>query len=157
MTEKPDLLTFEDFTPGRFGSYGPRDVTREEIIDFAREFDPQPMHLDEEAAKASMLGGLAGSGWHICAIVMRMLYDGFLHRAASLGSPGVSETKWLAPFRPGDSLMLDVDVMEARPLKSRPGIGLVTFKMSVRNADRPVCEITSPIMIGCRGISQAKA
>ena len=114
MTEKPDLLTFEDFAPGRFGTYGPRHVTREEIIGFAREFDPQPMHLDEAAAKASMLGGLAGSGWHICAIVMRMIYDGFLHRAASMGSPGVNETKWIAPFRPGDDLMLDVDVVETR-------------------------------------------
>jgi len=81
-------LTFEDFKPGRFGSFGPRRVTREEILAFAAEFDPQPMHLDEEAAKRSMLKGLSGSGWHLCSIMMRMMFDGFIGRTASLGSPG---------------------------------------------------------------------
>lgn len=151
MTEKPDQLTFEDFPQGHVGRFGPRSVTRGEIIDFAREFDPQPMHLDEKAAQASMLKGLAGSGWHICAIIMRMVFDGFIHRTASLGSPGVSETKWLAPFRPGDELMLDVDVVEARLSQSRPGIGIVTFRMSASNAAGPVCEVISPILVHCRG------
>ena len=107
-------LTFEDFPPGRFGTFGPRHVTREEILAFAAEFDPQPMHLDEEAAKQSMLKGLSGSGWHLCSIMMRMMFDGFIGRTASLGSPGVNELRWLAPLRPGDDLMLDVDVTEAR-------------------------------------------
>lgn len=151
MTEKPDQLTFEDFPVGHVGRFGPRPVTRQEIIGFAREFDPQPMHLDDEAAQASMLKGLAGSGWHICAIIMRMVFDGFIHRTASLGSPGVSETKWLAPFRPGDVLMLDVDVVEARLSQSRPGIGIVTFRMSASNAAGAVCEVTSPILVRCRG------
>src|SRR3977135_1037565 len=93
-------LTFEDFPPGRFGTFGPRHVTREEILAFAAEFDPQPMHLDDEAAKRSMLGGLAGSGWHLCSIMMRMMFDGYIGRTASLGSPGVNELRWLAPFRP---------------------------------------------------------
>src|ERR1700749_4393548 len=107
-------LTFEYCKPGRFGSYGPRHVTREEILAFAAEYDPQPMHLDDEAAKHSMLRGLAGSGWHLCSIMMRMLFDGFIGRTASLGSPGVNELRWLAPLRPGDDLMLDVDIAEAR-------------------------------------------
>ena len=141
-------LTFEDFPPGHFGSFGPRHITREEIIAFAAEFDPQPMHLDEEAAKRSMLGGLSGSGWHLCAIMMRMMVDGVIGRAASLGSPGVNELRWLAPLRPGDDLMLDVEVAEARVSRSRPETGIVTFKGVVRNADRvALCEMVSPIIV----------
>ena len=107
-------LTFEDFPPGHFGTFGPRHVTREEILAFAAEFDPQPMHLDEAAANASMLKGLSGSGWHLCSIMMRMMFDGFIGRTASLGSPGVNEMRWLAPLRPGDDLTLDVEVAEAQ-------------------------------------------
>jgi acyl dehydratase len=106
------MLTFEDFQPGHFGTFGPRHVSREEILAFAAEFDPQPMHLDEEAAKRSMLKGLAGSGWHLGSIMMRMMFDGFIGRTASLGSPGINELRWPAPLRPGDDLTLDVDVTE---------------------------------------------
>jgi acyl dehydratase len=141
-------LTFEDFPPGRLGTFGPRHVTREEILAFAAEFDPQPMHLDEEAAKRSMLNGLSGSGWHLCSLMMRMMCDGFLGRTASMGSPGVSEIRWLAALRPGDDLTLDVDVTEARVSKSRPESGIVTFKGVVRNAGgEALCEMVSPIMV----------
>jgi len=146
----PDLmtLTFDDFPPGRFGTFGPRRVTREEILAFAAEFDPQPMHLDEVAASRSMLKGLSGSGWHLCAIVMRMMFDGFIGDTASLGSPGVNELRWLAPLRPGDDLMLDVDVVEARVSRSRPETGIVTFKCVARNASgQALCEMVSPIMV----------
>ncbi len=149
-------LTFEDFPPGRFGSFGPRHVTREEILAFATEFDPQPMHLDEEAAKQSLLGGLSGSGWHLCSIMMRMMVDGFIGHAASLGSPGVNEVRWLAPLRPGDDLMLDVDVTEARPSRSRPDTGIVTFRCTVRNAaGQALCEMVSPIIVGRRAAASA--
>lgn len=141
-------LTFEDFPPGRFGTFGPRRVTRDEIIAFASEYDPQPMHLDEEAAKASMLKGLSGSGWHLCSLTMRMMFDGFIGRTASLGSPGVNELRWLAPLRPDDELTLDIDVAEARVSKSRPETGIVTFKGVVRNASGvTLCEMVSPIII----------
>src|SRR5688572_5052544 len=141
-------LTFEDFTPGHFGTFGPRHVTREEIIAFAAEFDPQPMHLDDTAANASMLKGLSGSGWHLGSIMMRMLFDGFIGRTASLGSPGVNEMRWMAPLRPGDDLTLDVEVAEARVSKSRPETGIVTFKGVVRNAAGvALCEMVSPIMV----------
>ena len=141
-------LTFEDFTPGHFGRFGPRRVTREEILAFAAEFDPQPMHLDEEAAKRSMLKGLSGSGWHLCSVVMRMMFDGFIGRTASLGSPGVNEMRWLAPLRPGDDLTLDVGVAEARISKSRPETGIVTFKGTIRNAAGVVlCEMESPVIV----------
>jgi acyl dehydratase len=141
-------LTFDDFRPGRLGTFGPRHVTREEILAFAAEFDPQPMHLDEEVASRSMLKGLSGSGWHLCSIVMRMMFDGFIGDTASLGSPGVNEMRWLAPLRPGDDLMLDVDVVEARISRSRPDTGIVTVKSTVRNAAGEVlCVMVSPIMV----------
>jgi len=144
-------LTFEDFPVGRLGIYGPRHVTREEILAFAAEFDPQPMHLDEEAARHTMLQGLSGSGWHLCSLMMRMMFDGFIGRAASLGSPGVNELRWLAPLRPGDDVMLEVDVTEARVSKSRPETGIVTFKGVARNArGQALCEMVSPIIISRR-------
>jgi acyl dehydratase len=115
---------------------------------FAAEFDPQPLPLDEEAARRSMLKGLSGSGWHLCSVMMRMMFDGYIGDTASLGSPGVSEMKWLAPFRPGDDLMLDVEVVEARASRSRPETGIVTFKSSVRNAaGERLAEMTSPIIV----------
>ena len=141
-------LTFEDLPPGRLGTFGPRRVTREEILAFAAEFDPQPMHLDEAAAQRSMLKGLSGSGWHLCSVMMRMMFDGFIGRTASLGSPGVNEVRWLVPLRPGDELTLDVDVIEARVSNSRPETGIVTFKGSMRNARGEVlCELVSPIIV----------
>ena len=144
-------LSFEDFPPGPFGSFGPRHVTREEIVAFAAEFDPQPMHLDEAAASKTMLRGLSGSGWHLASVMMRMMFDGFIGRAASLGSPGVNELRWLAPLRPGDDLTLDVEVTEARVSKSRPDTGIVTFKAIARNgAGQALCEMVSPILIGRR-------
>src|SRR5437879_7177755 len=105
-----NTVTGEDFTPGHVGRCGPRRVTSEEILAFAAEFDPQPMHLDEEAAKRSMLKGLSASGWHLCSIMMRMMFDGYIGRTASLGSPGVKELRWRAPLRPEDELTLDVAV-----------------------------------------------
>ena len=149
-------LTFEDFTPGHFGRFGPRRVTREEILAFAAEFDPQPMHLDEEAAQRSMLKGLSGSGWHLCSVVMRMMFDGFIGRTASLGSPGVNELRWLAPLRPDDELTLDVEVAEARVSKSRPETGIVTVKSVVRNAAGQVlCEMVSPLIVKRRDAGAA--
>jgi acyl dehydratase len=148
-------LTFEDFQPGHFGSFGPRHITRDEIIAYAKEYDPQPMHLDDEAANASMLKGLAGSGWHMCSLMMRMIYDGFLHKTASMGSPGVNEMKWLMPFRPNDELTLDVDVLEARASQSRPLVGIVTFHCRMRNAKgQTISDMTVPIMIGRRASAE---
>jgi acyl dehydratase len=149
-------LTFEDFKPGHFGTFGPRRVTREEILAFAAEFDPQPMHLDEAAASQSMLNGLSGSGWHLCSLMMRMLCDGFIGRTASLGSPGVNDLRWLAPLRPDDELMLDVEVAEARVSKSRPETGIVTFRNVARNAaGQALCEMVSPIIVRRRDAGAA--
>lgn len=142
------ILTFEDFLPGRFGTFGPRHVTRDEILAFAAEFDPQPMHLDEEAASQSMLQGLSGSGWHLCSLMMRMMADGFLTRSTSLGSPGVDEVRWLSPLRPDDDLTLEVDVLEARTSRSRPDLGIVKFKCTARNTKgQALCEMISPLLL----------
>ena len=126
-------LYWEDFVVGSVAEFGPRLVTREEIIAFAAEFDPQPMHMDEDYARSTMLGGLAASGWHTCAIGMRMIADGFMTNSASIGSPGVDEVRWLKPVRPGDRLTVLRTILEARPLGSRPEWGLVRFRFELIN------------------------
>jgi acyl dehydratase len=143
-----NTLFFEDFKTGHLGRFGPQHVTAEDMHAFALEFDPQPMHLDEKAALHSMLKGLAGSGWHLCSIIMRLMFDGFIGRAAALGSPGVNELRWLAPFRPGDDITLDVDVTEARVSRSRPTTGIVMLKCVARNASgQALCEMVSPVIV----------
>ena len=124
---------FEDFSTDWKAEYGPRRVTREEIISFAAQFDPQPMHLDEEAARHTMLGGLGASGWHSCAIMMRMIADSFLLDAASMGAPGIDEVKWLKPVRPGDNLSVRSSVQWVRPSQSKPDRGFVGFLCEVFN------------------------
>jgi acyl dehydratase len=124
---------WEDFVVGSVAEYGPRLVTREEIIAFAAEFDPQPMHMDEDFARTTMLGGLAASGWHTCSIGMRMIADGFILDSASMGAPGVDEVRWLRPVRPGDELTLRRTILDSRPLKSRPEWGLVRFCFEMLN------------------------
>ena len=147
----------EDLAAGQSYRSGRLRVDEARIKSFAAEFDPQPMHLDEEAANKSMLKGLSGSGWHLGSIMMRMLFDGFIGRTASLGSPGVNEMRWMAPLRPGDDLTLDVDVAEARISKSRPETGIVTFKGTIRNAAGMVlCEMESPIIVRRRDEAGAK-
>jgi acyl dehydratase len=120
-------LHWEDFQPGAVAIYGPRLVTREEIVAFAAEFDPQPMHLDEAAASATMLGGLGASGWHICCLLMRMIADGFLHESNSMGAPGVDEVRWLKPLRPGTQIRVRATVLDKRASGSRPEMGFVKF------------------------------
>jgi acyl dehydratase len=124
---QPARLHFEDFVPGEIASYGSYLLTREDLVAFSLEFDPQPFHLDEAAAEHSMLGGLAASGWHACAILMRLNCDGFLNRSTSMGAPGVDEVKWLKPLRPGTTLSVRRTVLDARASRSRPGMGLVKF------------------------------
>ncbi|WP_234051261.1 MULTISPECIES: MaoC family dehydratase [unclassified Xanthobacter] len=146
----PDFF-YEDFVVGEVKAFGSHTITEEEIVTFAREFDPQPMHTDAAAGAKSVLGGLSASGWHSCAIMMRLICDGFLLRTAGMGSPGVTENSWLAPVRPGDVLTLRRTVLEARTSKSRPEMGLVTFKFELVKADKTVAvSQTCLIMIGRR-------
>jgi acyl dehydratase len=151
-------LHWEDFTPGRVFTHGPRRLPRDEMIAFAAEFDPQPMHLDENAARATMLGGLAASGWYACCILMRMCVDAFVGRSSSMGAPGVDEVRWLLPIRPDDELSLRATVLETRASNSRPEMGFVRFEFELVNAagERVMTLITS-LMLGRREQAQPKA
>jgi acyl dehydratase len=141
-------LTFEDIQLGLLGTFGPHHVSREDIVAFATEYDPQPMHLDEEAAKHTLLKGLAGSGWHMCALLMRISWDGFIQRIASSGAPGVDEVRWVSPLRPGDDLTVTVEVLEKRESKSRPELGFVTLMNDMRNASgQTLMTARIPIMV----------
>lgn len=133
MSNDSETHYWEDFEVGRTVALGEKTVTREEIIAFAAEFDPQPFHLDEAAAASTMLGGLAASGWHSCAIMMRLMCDGYLNNASGLGSPGLDEVKWLKPVRPGDTLTAQYTCKEARASGSRPGIGICELYYELLN------------------------
>jgi acyl dehydratase len=117
-------LFWEDFTPGSVREFGAKLVERDDVIRFASEFDPQPFHLDEDAASRSLFGALSASGWHTCSMVMRMMCDGYLLDAAGLGSPGIDNLRWLKPVYPGDVLRVRMSILEARPMNSRPHVGL---------------------------------
>lgn len=143
--------TWEDFKTGDVAVYGPRVITREEIVAFSAEFDLQPMHMDEAAASATLLGGLAASGWHGCALMMRMIADGFLLDSTSMGSPGIEEVRWLRPLRPGTQLRLRVTVLDSRASKSRPDMGLTRMRYELIDAaDTVITSMTSTMMFGRR-------
>jgi acyl dehydratase len=128
-----DLLYLDDFTVGQVIEMGPRLVTEEEIVEFAREFDPQPFHTDRAAAAQSPFGGIVASGWHTIAICMRLMVDGYIGRAASMGSPGVDSARWLKPVRPGDSLTLRTQVQEIKPSRSKPDRGILRTEWNLVN------------------------
>ena len=120
-----ELLHWEDFPCGDVRHCGSTLVSRDAVLDFARQFDPQPFHVDEQAAKHSLFGGLAASGWHTCSMAMRLMCDAYLLRSTSLGSPGLDELRWLKPVHPGDDLTLRMTVLDTRPMRSKPDVGLV--------------------------------
>lgn len=124
---------FEDFHVGRRFESAPHTVTRDALIDFAEQFDPQPFHLDEAAAKDSFFGGLVASGWHTAAIAMRLLSDTFVHDSTGVGAPGIEELRWIRPVRAGDVLQLKATVLATRESRSRPDVGLVEFLFETFN------------------------
>ncbi len=124
---------WEDMQAGHVRQLGSITPTREEIIAFATQFDPQPFHLDDEAAKASVFGALCASGWHTCSMAMRLMVTNFTQQAASLGSPGLENIKWLKPVLPNDTLSLQSTVLETRPMNSRPDVGLVRSLLEMYN------------------------
>jgi acyl dehydratase len=126
---------FEDFEPGQTVELGTRTVTEEEIVAFARQWDPQPFHVDPDAARESVFGGLIASGWHTGAMWMRLYVDSLLGDAAGLGSPGVEELRWLAPVRPGDTLTGSLEVLEATPSQRRADRGTVRIRAEMVNQD----------------------
>lgn len=146
MTSVGPLLHFEDFHVGQTCDLGEHLVTAEEIIAYAKEFDPQPQHLDAEAAKHSLLGGLAASGWQLCAIAMRMLYDGILYRVSSTGSPGVEEVQWRRPVLAGDTLRAHLEILEMRE-SSKPERGFLRIRFSMLRGQQLVMMHTSTVMV----------
>lgn len=127
------MRAYEDFTEGLVIDLGRYAVTKDEVVEFAREFDPQPFHLDEEAAKATMLGGLSASGWHTCSMMMRMMADGYLLDSTSQGSPGVDFVRWTKPVRAGDTLHGRARVICARLSAKRPTLGIIKIATDLVN------------------------
>lgn len=145
------MLYWEDFEVGSEQRFGGHVVTEQEIIEFGREFDPQPFHVDAEAAAASPFGGLIASGWQTGAFCMRMMVDNMLKHSASLGSPGLEWLRWKKPVRPGDTLSVRAVVLDRRASKSRPQVGLVKTQFEARNQhDEVVLEMVSQGMFGRR-------
>lgn len=124
---------FEDFEVGKTIELGSRSVTEEEIIDFAKQFDPQSFHIDKDAAAHSIYGGIIASGWHTCGLIMRAIVDGYMGEAASMGSPGVDEIRWIKPVRGGDTLTVTATILDARPSASKPDRGVVTTIWHAKN------------------------
>ncbi len=124
---------WEDFQVGQTREFGSLLVTRQDVLDFARKFDPQPFHLDDDAAEHSLFGKLAASGWHTCAMAMRLLCDGYLLESAALGSPGVEQLAWPKPVFPDDTLRLRWTVLATRALATRPAVGLVRSHSELLN------------------------
>jgi acyl dehydratase len=139
----PIKYYWEDFTPGWQYKSQPRALTAREIIAFAREYDPQSYHTDEEAAKSSPFGGLIASGWHTCSVAMRLMCDGYLLQTSCIGSPGLDGLRWFKPVRPGDALRLHSTVLEQAPSEKDPTRGTVKFRWDVLNQkDEVVCSMT---------------
>ncbi|WP_210485111.1 MaoC family dehydratase [Microvirga antarctica] len=142
---------FEDFTPGLTLTMGPVSVSKDEIIAFATEFDPQPFHIDEIAAKDTFVGTLIASGWHTCALNMRLFADNVLLDSTGMGAPGIEGLQWLRPVKPGDTLRSRMRVTDQRPSKSRPTIGLVQFHFEMVNQrDEPVLTQSNWVMFARR-------
>lgn len=144
---------FEDYVPGAVHEFGSAPVEEEEVIAFARRYDPQDFHTDPEAAKTTIFGGIIASGWQTCGLMMRLYAEHYLTKCASLASPGVDELRWLRPVRPGDVLRVRVTVLDAVPSKSKPDRGVVTSFIEVLNQRaEPVLTMRAVNMIARRNI-----
>jgi acyl dehydratase len=135
---------FEDYQAGAVYEYGYRQVSEAEILDFARQFDPQPIHVDPGFAQGGPFGGLIASGWHTSSLTMRLIADHYLSTVASLASPGIDELRWPAPLRPGDIVRLRGEIVEARVSRSKPDRGLIRTKVSlITQNDQDVLSFTA--------------
>jgi acyl dehydratase len=147
----PDNRFFEDYTPGVVYEFGTITVTEAEIIEFAKQFDPQYFHIDPEKAAQSRFGGIVASGWHTVGLAMRMFVDHFVSHVASLASPGVDEVRWPNPVRPGDTLRIRVTILDARPSRSKTDRGIVRAKTEAMNQkDELVLSMVGMSIIGRR-------
>jgi acyl dehydratase len=147
----PDQRYFEDYTAGHVYELGTVTVSEAEIIDFARQFDPQYFHIDPEKARSSRFGGIIASGWHTIGVTMRLYVDHYLSHVASLASPGIDEVRWPNPVRPGDILKVRVSVLEARPSRSKPDRGVVRARIeAINQRDEQVLSMIGISILGRR-------
>jgi acyl dehydratase len=139
------MLYFEDLEPGTKSAFGRYEVTREEVLEFAQKYDPQPFHLSDEEAAKTHFGRLAASGWHTCAMMMRMLVENMSAiQQAGLGSPGLDELRWLKPVYPGDTLRIETEVIDKTPSRSKPDLGSFRTRATIFNqGDVPVMTVVS--------------
>jgi acyl dehydratase len=144
-------FAYEDLAPGRTFDLGKVEIDRTEMVEFAQRFDPQPFHLDEEAGRNSVLGGLCASGWYTASLWMRAYVDHVLADSTSQGSPGCSELAWTAPVFPGDLLHFQMQVIDRRRSKSKPGLGLVDIRGTAHRSDEQVMRSTFLGMFTARG------
>lgn len=152
--EDPSIW-FEDLNPGDERELTAVTVTAEDISAFARQWDPQPMHLDEAAAADSFLGRLTASGWHSCCILMRQMCDSFLLDSSSMGSPGIEEVRWMRPVEPGDRLTGRQIVLDKRVSKKRPDLGIVRCRYELANQrGETVLSATFPAFFRCRQVAE---
>jgi acyl dehydratase len=143
---------FEDYLPGAVYEYGEIPVSEAEIVDFARRYDPQPIHVDRVAAAAGPFGGVIASGWQTATVMMRLLVGHYLSAVASLASPGIDELRWVRPVRPGDTLHIRVAVLEATRSRSRPDRGMVRSLVEVLNQNGEMVMSLKPMnLLRCRG------
>ncbi len=142
---------YEDLAAIPSDNVGSRLITREDILRFAREYDPQPFHIDEDAAKDSPYGGLISSGWMTCAVTMRLMCDHYLLQSSSMGSPGIDALRWLKPVRPGDTISVVRKTLEARKSVSKPDRGLIKSLWEVSNQHGEVVMTMEGMgLFGCR-------
>jgi acyl dehydratase len=143
---KCDMEYYEDIEVGSVSEHGSTTVSKAEIVEFAEKFDPQPFHLDEEAAKSSLFGGLAASGWHTASLCMRLLVEGTLSEQASQGAAGLDELRWKRPVRPGDTLSIEVEVLSKEPHPTDPTRGRMKSQLRGYNQDEE--EVISWVALG---------
>ena len=148
--EEPDRY-FEDYRVGEQVEFGNYRMTEEQIVAFARDFDPQPFHVDKDAARQSVYGGLVASGWHTASAMMRMMVDHFISTKTSMGSPGIDEIRWLKPVRPGDTLRVRLTVLSAKRSTSKPDRGVINQLLEVVNQNGDVVMVSKGMgMYRCR-------
>jgi acyl dehydratase len=146
----------EDFVSGAVFQAGTVQLSEADIVEFARRYDPQPFHVDSEAARASIYGGLIASGWHTVAVTMRQIVDHVFGDSAGICSPGVDEIRWLQPVRPGDTLAVRVTVLDTRVSRSKPDRGVLRFRVDVDNQDgEPTMSMVGAGFIGCRTVQRS--
>jgi len=158
LPELANQRSFEDIRAGQVYEFGTITVSEKDIIDFARQFDPQDFHLDPAKAASSLFGGIVASGWHTTAVVMRLYVDHYLSHVANLGSPGVEDIRWPNPLRPGDILRIRVTILEARPSRSKPDRGIVRVHVeAINQTDNLVLSMTGVSLVGRRRESSASS